>query len=136
MPPPRSLRLLHLEDNPRDAELVAARLEFGGLPLNIDQVNNWEDYTEALAQHFYDLILCDYNLPGYDGLAALKAAREKQPQTPVIVISGSIGEEDAVRCLHLGATDYLLKQRLERLVPAVNRALNEAEQKLQRSRAE
>ncbi|HYF36021.1 MAG TPA: response regulator, partial [Prosthecobacter sp.] len=136
MPSAQSFRLLHLEDNPRDAELVAAKLALCGLPTNIDQVDNWQDYTAALTRQPYDLIRCDYNLPGYDGLAALQAARESQPQTPVIVISGSIGEEDAVRCLHLGATDYLLKQRLERLVPAVNRALSESEQRQQRSHAE
>ncbi|MDZ4288597.1 MAG: response regulator, partial [Prosthecobacter sp.] len=128
--------MLHLEDSIRDAELIAARLEFGGLVAEIDQVDNWDAFNSALVQQPYDIILCDYNLPGYDGLAALKLAREKQPHTPVIVISGSIGEDEAVKCLHQGATDYLLKGRLERLIPAVSRALNESEQRDQQRRAE
>ena len=84
----------------------------------------------------FDLIISDYNLPGYDGVAALKQAQAAQPDVPVILISGTVVEEQAVKCLHIGATDYLLKGRLERLVPAVRRAIQEAETRRAHKRGE
>ncbi len=137
MPDPKPpIRILHLEDTPRDAALIQDRLATAGLLCEIVHVNSREPFESALARESFDLILCDYNLAGYDGLSALKLAREKQPDTPVMLVSGSLGEEEAVKCLQLGATDYLLKQRLERLPSAVNRALEEAEQQRQRQQAE
>ncbi|MDB4909753.1 MAG: response regulator [Gemmatimonadetes bacterium] len=117
------VRLLHLEDNPNDAELIHDRLEVAGLASEIIWVTNRRGFEDALTQGAYQIILCDFNLPDYDGISALSVAREKQPDVPVIVISGSLNEEEAVKCLHLGATDYLLKQRLERLPNAVRRAI-------------
>jgi two-component system, cell cycle sensor histidine kinase and response regulator CckA len=130
------LRLLHLEDNPKDAELIQDRLEVGGLTSSITRVSNRSGFEAALDDASYSLILCDFNLPDYDGLSALSAARAKQPDVPVIVISGSLGEEEAVKCLHLGATDYLLKQRLERLPNAVRRAIIGAEEQRKRRQTE
>ncbi len=130
------VRLLHLEDNPRDAELIRDRLEVAGLTSHIRLVSNRIDYEAALENGSYHLILCDYNIPDYDGISALSAARSKQPDVPVIIISGSLGEEAAVRCLHLGATDYLLKQRLERLPTAVQRAIVAADEQQKRRQAE
>lgn len=124
-PPPSTLRLLHLEDSPVDARYIHDRLEAEGLTPEVSLVDNRESLLHALTGR-YDLVLCDYNLPGFDGLSALKLIRERLPDTPVIVVSGSIDEEEAVKCLHLGATDYILKQRMERFVPAVRRALQEA----------
>jgi hypothetical protein len=121
--PTGPVRLLHLEDNPNDAELIHDRLEVAGLASEIVWVNNRRGFEDALAQGTYQIILCDFNLPDYDGISALNVARERQPDVPVIVISGSLNEEEAVKCLHLGATDYLLKQRLERLPNAVRRAI-------------
>ena len=126
--PSTPVRLLHLEDNPNDAELIHDRLQVAGLASDILWVNNRRKFEEALARTAYEVILCDFNLPDYDGISALSLAREKQPDVPVIVISGSLNEEEAVRCLHLGATDYLLKQRLERLPNAVRRAILAAEE--------
>ncbi len=127
MPDPiRPIRLLHLEDNPQDAQLIHDLLAAGGIACNILLVDSREQFEAALNEGSFELILCDYNLPGYDGLAALEQVGKRCPDTPVIVVSGSINEEEAVRCLHLGATDYLLKERLERLVSAVKRALKEA----------
>jgi diguanylate cyclase (GGDEF)-like protein/PAS domain S-box-containing protein len=128
------IRILHLEDNQRDAQLMQDILETAGLSCDIVLVSSMEEYDAALAGRQFDLVLCDYNLPDYDGLSALKLARQMQPDTPIIIISGTVEEEQAVKCLHLGATDYLLKQRLERFVPAVQRALQEAKE-LQRRRA-
>jgi len=134
--PSTPVRLLHLEDNPNDAELIHDRLEVAGLASDIVWVNNRRKFEEALARSSYEVILCDFNLPDYDGISALSLAREKQPDVPVIVISGSLNEEEAVRCLHLGATDYLLKQRLERLPNAVRRAILAAEELRKRRRME
>jgi diguanylate cyclase (GGDEF)-like protein/PAS domain S-box-containing protein len=130
------IRILHLEDHPRDAELIQDKLEVADLACDIVLVDSREQYDAALAGTPFDLILCDYNVPEYDGLSALKLARQRQPDTPVIIISGSMEEEEAVKCLHLGATDYLLKQRLERFIPAVHRALQETDELHRRRQAE
>lgn len=130
------IRILHLEDSSRDAEMIQDKLEAEGLVCDIVHVDNRERFAAALADGSFDVILCDYNLPDYDGVSALKLAREKHPVTPVMLISGSLGEEEAVKCLHHGATDYLLKGRLERLPTAVKRALEDAELHRQRREAE
>jgi PAS domain S-box-containing protein len=130
------LRVLHLEDNPGDADLVRHKLSAEGVSCDILVVTDQKDYETALGQHSFALILLDYNLSGYDGLRALQHAQLTRPEVPVILISGTVGDEDAVKCLHLGATDYLLKDRLDRLVPAVRRALREAEARRERRRVE
>ncbi|MEO7457630.1 MAG: PAS domain S-box protein [Gemmatimonadaceae bacterium] len=132
----RPLRILHLEDRPRDAELVRDRLETDGVACDIRLTNTKDSFEDALAQEHFDLIISDYNLPGYDGFAALKRAQVVQPDVPVILISGTVGEEEAVKCLQLGATDYLLKGRLDRLAPAVQRAMREADTRRTRMQAE
>ena len=133
---PRPLRVLHLEDSPRDAELVRHRLDVAGLDCDILLASGKDSFEAALAGEPFDLIISDYNLRGYDGITALKRAQSTQPDVPVILVSGTVGEEQAVKCLQIGATDYLLKARLERLVPAVQRALQEAETRRQRKHAE
>jgi two-component system cell cycle sensor histidine kinase/response regulator CckA len=130
------IRLLHLEDNPRDAEIIKDRLEVGGIDSDITRVNSRLTFENALEAAAFDIILCDFNLPDYDGISALSAARDKQPNVPVIVISGSLREEEAAKCLRLGATDYLLKKRLERLPNAVRRAITAAEELRMRHTAE
>ncbi|MEP6592202.1 MAG: PAS domain S-box protein, partial [Acidobacteriota bacterium] len=132
----RPLRILHLEDNPRDAEMVRHRLEAGGVACDIVLVNSKESFEGALARTSYDLLFVDYSLHGYSGVLALKRAHDFHPDVPVILISGTVPEEVAVQCLHLGATDYLLKGRLERLVPAVERAIHEAQTRVRRRQAE
>jgi hypothetical protein len=131
-----AIRILHLEDSPRDAAMIQDRLELEGLRCAIVLVQGREDYEAALAREPFDLVLSDYNLPDYDGIAAVKKAREQQPDAPVIVISGSLNEEDAVRCIHLGATDYLFKARLNRLPSAVSRAIQDADERRRRREAE
>src|ERR1035441_9168763 len=130
------IRVLHVEDSPRDAELIQQNLETGGLACDIVLVDGKEAFEAALARDAYDVILCDHNLPDYDGRSAIKLAREKLPLVPIISLSGTLGEEEAVECLKLGATDYVLKHGLERLVPAVRRALKEAEEHRARLQAE
>lgn len=122
------LRILHLEDNPTDAELVRSVLEAEGLACAVTCVRNRTDYEAALERHDFDLILTDFSLPRYDGLSALALARQKCPEKPTIFVSGTMGEEAAVKCLQQGATDYVLKDRLFRLPSAVRRAAVEAEE--------
>jgi PAS domain S-box-containing protein len=132
----RPLRVLHLEDSPRDAEVVREKINVEGVSCDIRLVNNKDSFEAALTQEPFDLIISDYNLPGYDGVTALKHAQLARPDVPVILISGTVGEEEAVKCLHIGATDYLLKDRLDRLVPAMQRAIQEAETRRTRKRAD
>src|ERR1035437_5045106 len=128
--------ILYLEDNSRDAELVRGKLQETSMAFELRVASDRAEYEAALAQTRFDLILSDYKLPGFDGMAALALARAKQPEVPFILISGSLGEEAAVDCVLRGATDYLLKQRLDRLVPSVLRALAEAEERRKRREAE
>jgi formate hydrogenlyase transcriptional activator len=130
------LRILHLEDDPNDAELAQAMLAKEGIDCELVRVEARADFVEALEEREFDLILADYSLPSFDGLTALAIAKEQCPDVPFILVSGQVGEELAIDSLKAGATDYVLKQRMSRLVPAVRRALGEAEEHLQRQRAE
>ena len=132
----RVIRVLHLEDNARDAELISAQLADDGVLASIARVDSGAGFEAALTANNFDLILIDYKVPGYDGRQAVRLAKQRQPDTPVIVASGTVGEEAAVECLRLGATDYVLKQRLARLAPAVRRALSEADEHSRRRSAE
>jgi two-component system, cell cycle sensor histidine kinase and response regulator CckA len=131
-----SLRILHLEDNPRDAELIRSAIEAEGLDCELRQVKNRLEFESAVASDQFDVILCDYQLPDYNGFAALTHVRQTQADTPVILLSGTLGEEQAVDSLKSGATDYVLKQRLTRLVPAIRRAVTEAKERAKREQAE
>ncbi len=130
------VRILHLEDDPNDAELIQARLEAEGLLVAVERVATREDFTAAVQRGDCDLILSDYALPGFDGASALGIARACAPDIPFIIISGTLGEEAAVESVRNGATDYVLKQRLSRLGPSVRRALAEAEERSKRKQTE
>src|SRR5437899_9085857 len=132
----KPLRLLHLEDDPDYSNLVRSMLESEGVQAELILVSNRADFEAALALERFDLILADYSLAGYDGLQAFHRARETCPETPFLLISGTIGEQAAIETLKAGATDYILKQLPERLVPAIRRAAQEAEEHKQRLRAE
>jgi hypothetical protein len=130
------IRILHLEDDPVDAELIQAKIEDAGLSCQITRVQTKAEFDEALGEGGYDLILADFHLPMYDGMSALRLVRERSPNIPFIFISGTMGEDAAIEGLIQGATDYVLKQRLSRLLPAIKRALDEAENWRERKRAE
>jgi PAS domain S-box-containing protein len=132
----RVVRVLHLEDDTLDAGLVREFLRLGGLDCRIDRVWTRVDYTEALASGGYDIVLADHQLPDFDGVAALAIARARAPALPFIFVSGAFGEELAVEAMRHGATDYVVKQRLERLPAVVRRALAEASERIERVRAE
>jgi CheY-like chemotaxis protein len=128
------LRILHLEDNPQDAELIQAMLEAEGIACQITRLDSEPDFSAALEHARFDLILTDYTLPSFDGLSALKIALEKCPDVPFLFVSGTLGEEVPIETLKIGATDYILKHRLSRLVPAVQRALRESHERAERRR--
>ena len=132
----RTLRILDLEDDPLDTELVQAKLAEDGITCEIIRVETREEFVIALESDDLDFIFSDYSLPAFDGLSALELAKEIRPEVPFILVSGAIGEDRAIEALKSGATDYVLKQRLERLVPAVRRAVREAEERTDRRRAE
>lgn len=130
------VRLLFVEDSELDAELICHAMRRGGLELQVERVTDAAALREALERGGYDLILSDYQLPGFDGLEALRLARDVSPETPFIFVSGVLGEERAVETLQEGAVDYVLKQRLTRLPSAVMRALDEARERRERRQAD
>lgn len=130
------MHVLHLEDSPLDAELLG-RLMLTELPgLRITRVATRGDYEAALQKRDFDLIISDFLLPEYSGLAALDVAHRYCPEIPFIFLSGHIGEERAIEALRSGATDYVLKDRPARLPTAIRQALERAETERQRIRTE
>ena len=116
-------RFLLLEDDLNDAELIRRALRTEWSDCELVSAQTGRAYKKALGESRFDLILCDYCLPGFGGMEALAFARQQYPEIPVIFVSGGIGEEVAIEGLKAGATDYVLKDRLGRLVPSVKRAL-------------
>ena len=130
------LRILHLEDNPNDAELVRSTLELEDIPLEIVRVETNSEFTKALESGPFDLIISDFTLPSFDGLSALKIARKLRPDIPYIFVSGTLGEDAAIEAMKHGATDYVLKNKLAKLAPAVHRCLEEARERTRRKKVE
>jgi formate hydrogenlyase transcriptional activator len=130
------LRILHLEDDPKDAELIQSTLEAEGIPCDITCVDNPTQFRSSLERNAFDLVLADYTLPTFDGISALRVAKDVSPDVPFIFVSGTLGEDIAVEALKLGATDFVSKTRLSRMAPAIRRALREAsaEEALQKSK--
>ncbi|MGG6293913.1 ATP-binding protein [Leptolyngbya sp. AN02str] len=122
------LRFLILEDNPSDAEVVSTTLSNGEIEHELMRVETRNEFIHALEHDSFDLILADYFLPGLDGMSALDIANDRCPDLPFILVSESLSEELAIAALKMGATDYVLKHELGRLVPSVHRALREAQE--------
>jgi PAS domain S-box-containing protein len=133
---PNELNILHLEDNENDAELVRNELETEQVEFSYKRVDNENDFISSISGNDYDIIISDFSLPSYNGLAALEKAVEIQPQTPFILVSGTLGEDAAVESMKKGATDYVLKNRLKKLVPTIRRAIEEVKEKKRRHLAE
>ncbi len=123
MPP---IRILQLENDAFDAELVTSTLEKNDIEFEVVLVDTREDFVAAIEGEAFDLVLADYSLPAFDGISALAIVRERFFDLPFILVSGTLGEDVAIESLKAGATDYVLKHNLSRLVPAVRRALQEA----------
>jgi PAS domain S-box-containing protein len=130
------LRILLIEDDLKDAELIQDLLETEGIACAVTRVDTQTALMASLEQGGVDLILADYSLPSFDGISALKLAMKACPEVPFIFVSGTLGEEVAIEALKIGATDYVLKTRLSRLGPSVLRALREATERAERKRAE
>ena len=134
--PHGTLRLLHVEDCLEDGELVRAVLATEWADVHLKRVETRAEFIAALAAGDFDLILSDFSLPVFNGLAALQLAKISCPDTPFIFLSGTIGEENAVEALKQGATDYVIKDRMGRLVPAIHRALGTVREQQRRQLAE
>jgi signal transduction histidine kinase/CheY-like chemotaxis protein len=130
------LRILLLEDNTHDAELIQELLEADHFVCEITRAQTRAEFLAGLDNDAIDLILADYKLPSFDGLSALKLALDARADLPFIFVSGSLGEEVAIEAVKIGATDYVVKSRLSRLVPSVQRALREARERAERKKAE
>ena len=130
------LRILHLEDSATDAELARDLLEADGVRCDVVRAQTRAEFVSALDDHRLDLILADHSLPSFDGISALKIALGTRPDLPFIFVSGTLGEDVAIESLKVGATDYVVKTRLSRLVPAVQRAMRESAERAERKKAE
>jgi len=128
--PSHPVKILHLEDSPNDAFLIGHLLEDEFQQFTIVQVDNQEDYLREMRDPGIRVVLSDYSLPTYDGISALAALRNTRPELPFIFVSGAMGEDMAVECMKIGATDYILKSDLKRLPVAIRRALSEMDIRL------
>ncbi|HXM80376.1 MAG TPA: EAL domain-containing protein [Burkholderiales bacterium] len=129
-----TFRLLLTEDNPADAEMELRELKRAGLRVTHRLADSEQSFVSALREFSPDVILSDFSMPGFDGMAALALARDLAPDTPFVFVSGTLGEEYAIRALRNGATDYVLKTNLMRLPAAVERAYAEAKERRERRR--
>jgi PAS domain S-box-containing protein len=125
----KEIRILYVEDVPAEVVMVNHELRMGGLAFRTKRVETRDAFIHELELDTPDLILCDHGLPSFDGFTALAIARDKCPQIPFIFVTGSLGEQVAIETFESGATDYVLKSRLAKLVPAVQRALREAQER-------
>jgi len=133
--PPRELRLLHLEDSELDHQLMLAHLTRGGLKGRVTRIDSEAEFRAALEEH-WDAIISDFNLPGFSGLVALDLLKARGVDRPFILVSGEIGEDTAVEAMRNGASDYLLKNNLARLVPALLHAIEATETRRAREHAD
>ena len=130
------LRVLLVEDSEDDALLVLRALAQGGYQPTHERVDGAAGMKEALARGVWDVVLSDYAMPGFSGVEALELVRASGKDVPFIIVSGAIGEETAVALMKAGAHDYVMKDRLSRLAPAVARELSDAESRRSRREAE
>jgi len=128
----KTLQILHLEDDPADAFLVEHALDQDGIQAQVRRVWTRDAFLAALSEGPFDVILSDNSMPGFDALTAVRLLRERDEETPFVIVSGTIGEERATETLRNGATDFVLKDRIKRLGSAVSRALSEVESRKQR----
>ena len=134
--PDRPLRLLHLEDSEPDHALTVARLQRAGLSPDIQRVETRAEFEAALDNGPWDAVISDFNLPGWSGLEALALVRQRDTLLPFVLVSGEIGEDTAVAAMRSGASDYLLKNNLARLVPALEHAIDAARTAVARQAAD
>lgn len=132
----RPLRLLHIEDSEDDAAIIARKLEQGGYALSVTRVSTPGAMHAALRDHTWDLVIADWNLPQFSALFALEQLKCAEVDLPFIIVSGAVGEEAAVEAMKAGAHDYVMKDNLKRLVPAIEREVREADARRKRRKTE
>jgi len=132
----KKIKILHLEDSILDSEFIHILIEKGGIYNEYFLAGNKKEYINILKKQDVDIILSDYNLPDYSGEEALKVAREDYPEIPFIFVSGAIGKDAVINAMLNGATDCVLKEKYERLIPAIKRAIKENENDNKRKEAE
>src|SRR5581483_4053196 len=132
----QQLRVLHIEDSERDRALIERHLSRAGYDLIAERVETAEAMRAALWSQPWDVILCDYSMPQFNAIEALALLHDMGLDIPLIIISGTVGEETAVAAMKAGAQDYLMKDNLVRLVPTIERELREAEHRRARRQAE
>jgi DNA-binding NtrC family response regulator len=119
-------KILLLEDNPNDAELIQLAIKKSGMDFYVKEIQTRTAYTDALDAYLPDIILSDYSLPSFDGVSAFRIKKEKYPDVPFIIVSGTLGDERSVELIKLGVTDYVLKNNLVSLSHKIERALKDA----------
>ena len=130
------LHLLIVEDNDDDAQLVLVKLRRAGYEPDYVRVDNEEALRNALRERDWQVVVSDYAMPGFSGLKALQILREHDKEIPFILVSGTVGEEIAVEAMRTGANDYIMKDNLARLVPAIERELRDSRERSDRRRTE
>ncbi len=131
-----NIKIIHLEDDIVDSELILSKIQSAGYIVDYTRVETGKDFEFQLENNKFDVILSDFSLPAFDGISALKICKEKYPYIPFILVTGTLGEENAINMLNCGASDYILKANLSRLIPAIERAITEAAFKQQKIKAE
>jgi len=126
----RSLKVLIIEDSEDDALLAVHEIRRGGYDVSFEIVDGQKDFSASLIKGTWDLVLCDYTLPNFSGMKALYLLREKDDDTPFIFVSGTMGENTAAQAMKAGANDYVTKDGLTLLVPAIDRELRKADERL------
>jgi DNA-binding NtrC family response regulator len=132
----KPLRVLMVEDSEDDILLMIRALTRGGFDPVYERVETAGAMQKSLQEKTWDVVLCDYQMPKFNGPAAIALLKETDTDIPLIIVSGAIGEETAADCMRYGAHDYVMKGNLSRLVPAIERELKEVKSRLQRKRAE
>lgn len=132
----KPLRVLFAEDSPDDVELTVNELERGGYKVTVDRVDTQQDMQKALSDDSWDLVICDYRMPSFNAEQALSCLHQSGKDLPFIILSGVVGAEEAVTLLKRGAHDFLNKDDLARLIPAIERELRETNERAERRRAE
>jgi DNA-binding NtrC family response regulator len=130
------LRVLIVEDSPDDVTLLVRILRKGGFEPSLERVETEDSMRSALLEKSWDIILSDYRMPTFDGLRALAVLKESGLDIPLIIVSGTIGEEIAVEAMKAGACDYVMKDNLPRLIPAIQRELKEAASRKEKKKGE